>query len=236
VDAVTLNYRTRNVAPEFDDVNVSVGTRYQAPPRPANLEPGQRFDPQPNTTHDNDSIGVKWSVHDANDDQMVYSVYYRGAGQSRWLLLKSGLNERFYSFDASLLPDGGYVIKVVASDAPSHSPQEALSSQRESDHFDVDTTPPQIEDLKASVEGNTVHVQFRALDSFSPIKRAEYSLDAGDWHFLEPVGQLSDSKLESYDFSLPIAASGAGEEHVVVVRAYDRYENMNSAKVVVTGK
>ena len=124
----------------------------------------------------------------------------------------------------------------MASDAPSHSPQEALSSQRESDHFDVDTPPPQIQDLKASVEGNTVHVQFRAVDSFSPIKRAEYSLDAGDWHFLEPVGQLSDSKTESYDFSLPIPADGAGAEHVVVVRAYDRYENMNSAKAVVAAK
>lgn len=236
VDEVSLNYLTRNVAPEFDDVNVSVGTRYQAPPRPPNLEPGQRFDPQPNPTHDSDSIGVKWNVHDANDDQMVYSVYYRGDGQKRWLLLKSGISERFYSFDASLLPDGGYVIKVVASDAPSHSPEEALSSERESDHFDVDTTPPQIEDLKASLEGNAVHVEFRAVDSFSPIKRAEYSLDAGDWRYLEPVGQISDSKTERYDFSLPIAADQAGREHVVVVRAYDRYDNMSSAKAVVAGK
>jgi hypothetical protein len=236
VDEVTLNYLTKNVAPEFDSVEVSVGTRFQAPPRPPNFEPGQRFDPQPNPIHDSDSIGVKWNVHDPNDDQMVYSVYYRGDGQSRWLLLKNGLTERFYSFDASLLPDGGYTIKVVASDAPSHSPQEALSSERESDHFDVDTTPPQIEELKASVQGNAVHVQFRAVDSFSLIKRAEYSLDAGDWHLVEPVGQLSDSKTESYDFSLPIAADAVGQEHVVVVRAYDRYENMNSAKAVVAGK
>jgi hypothetical protein len=100
----------------------------------------------------------------------------------------------------------------------------------------VDTTPPQIEDLKAAVEGNAIRVKFRAVDSFSPIKRAEYSLDAGDWHYLEPVGQLSDSKTESYDFSLPIAADQAGREHVVVVRAFDRYDNMSSAKAVVAGK
>jgi hypothetical protein len=74
------------------------------------------------------------------------------------------------------------------------------------------------------------------VDSFSPIKRAEYSLDAGDWHFVEPVGQLSDSKSESYDFSLPLAADSFGQEHVVVVRAYDRYDNMESAKTVVPGK
>jgi sugar lactone lactonase YvrE len=236
VDKVTLNYLPQNVAPEFDDVVVTPGNRYQSPPRPANLDPGQRFDPQPNTVHDRQYIGVKWNVHDDNDDQMVYSVYYRGDDQSRWLLLKDNLSERFYSFDASLLPDGGYTIKVVASDAPSHSPGEALSSEKESDRFEVDTTPPQIEDLKASVQGNSVRVQFRAVDSFSPIKRAEYSLDAGDWHFVEPVGQLSDSKSESYDFSLPLPPDSAAQEHVVVVRAFDRYDNMESAKKVVNAK
>ena len=100
----------------------------------------------------------------------------------------------------------------------------------------MDTTPPQISDLKAAVQGNAVHVQFRATDNFSNIKRAEYSLDAGDWHFVEPSGQLSDSKSESYDFSLPLAADASQQEHVVVVRAYDRYDNMNSAKTVVPGK
>jgi sugar lactone lactonase YvrE len=230
LDSVTLNYLPKNVAPEFDDVTVSVGSRYQPQPRPPNLDPGQRFDPQPNPVRDRLSVGVKWNVHDENDDQLTYSVYYRADGQNRWLLLKDNIAERFYSFDASLLPDGGYTIKVVASDAPSHSIQDALLSERESDRFEVDTTPPQIEDLKAVVQGGAIHVQFRAVDGFSPIKRAEYSLDAGEWHFVEPIGQLSDSKSESYDFSVP---SSAGNEHVVVVRAYDRFDNMNAAKILV---
>ena len=236
VDSVTLNYLQKNVAPEFDEVVVTAGVRYQPMPRPAGLQTAQRFDPQPTPIHDSDSIGAKWTVRDQNDDQMVYSVYYRGEGQTRWLLLKDNLSEKFYSFDASLLPDGGYTIKVVASDSPSHSPGEALSSERESDRFEVDTTPPQIQDLKASVQGGKIRVQFRAADNFSTIKRAEYSLDAGDWHFVEPIGQLSDAKTESYDFSVPTPVDQSGQEHVVVVRAYDRYDNMNSAKTVVPAK
>jgi hypothetical protein len=90
--------------------------------------------------------------------------------------------------------------------------------------------------LKASVEGGKIRVEFRARDSFSTIKRAEYALDAGDWHFVEPVGQLSDAKSENYDFSLPLSGDRAGEEHVIVVRAYDRFDNMNSAKALVTGR
>jgi hypothetical protein len=244
VESVTLNYLPKNVAPEFDDVAVTPGVRYQAMPRPAGMgggtsmggETSQHFDAPAAPVHDRQSVGVKWTVHDDNDDQLTYSVYYRGDGESRWLLLKGNLSDKFYSFDASLLPDGGYTVKVIASDAPSHSPQEALSAEKESARFEVDTTPPQIVELKASVQGGAVHVQFRAVDSFSPIKRAEYSLDAGEWHFVEPVDQLSDSKSESYDFSLPIAGDASAQEHVVVVRVYDRYDNLVSAKTVVPGK
>jgi sugar lactone lactonase YvrE len=253
VESVTLSYLPKNVAPDFDDVTVQVGVRYQSLPKPAGGDMGAgnaqqaHFDTPPPTTHDHDSVGVKWSVHDDNDDQMIYSVYYRGDGDARWLLLKDNLTDKFYSFDASLLPDGGYTIKVVASDAPSHSPEQALTAEKESARFEVDTTPPQIENLAASVEGDKIHVTFRAVDSFSNIKRAEYSLDAGEWQFVEPAGQLSDSKTESYDFrvALPVinAASATAKtasaeqlEHVVVVRVYDRYDNMNSAKTVIHGK
>jgi hypothetical protein len=134
-----------------------------------------------------------------------------------------------------LLPDGAYTVKIVASDAPSHSPGDALTSEKESSRFEVDGTPPRIEALTATVDASQIHVTFHATDSFSPIDHAEYSIDAGDWHFIEPVGQLSDAKTESYDFKLPVTGSDT-DEHVVVVRAYDRYDNMSSAKTVIRGK
>jgi hypothetical protein len=256
VDSVTLNYLPKNVAPDFDDVSVQVGVRYQPLPKVQGVSDvgkgagqGQRFDQPPIATPDRGSIGVKWAVHDDNDDQMLYSVYYRGDGQTRWLLLKDNLTDKFYSFDSSLLPDGGYTIRVVASDAPSHSPGHALMAERESEHFDVDTTPPQIEGLSSTVEDGQIHVWFRAVDGFSPIKRAEFSVDASDWQYVAPVGQLSDAKTESYDFKVPVPEASpttagnaethdrqtkpASAEHIVVVRAYDRYDNMNSAKTVI---
>jgi len=254
VDSVTLNYLPKNVAPDFDDVSIQPGVRYMSLPKPApadmNVNPQQpHFDVPPPATRDRDSIGVKWSVHDDNDDQMAYAIYYRGDGEKNWLLLKDNLGDKFYSFDASLLPDGGYTVKVVASDAPSHSPGEALTSERESPRFEVDTTPPRIENLIGALEAGQLHVTFRAADTFSPIKRAEYSLDAADWKYVEPVGQLSDTKVETYDFRVPLPtdtsatgspalknAATAPLELVVVVRAYDRFDNMSSAKTVVREK
>jgi len=154
------------------------------------------------------------------------------------------------------LPDGGYTVKVIASDAPSHSPGEALYAERVSARFEVDSTPPVIENLTAGLEGSAegkssgaktgarIHVHFRAGDSYSPIKRAEYSLDGGDWQFVEPVGQLSDAKTEEYDFGVSVSRVDAApasmtesvaDDHVVVVRAYDRFDNLATAKVIVRG-
>jgi hypothetical protein len=244
VDSVTLYYLPKNVAPVIDEVSVQVGVRYQ-PVKASALtfgpdvsgSSGTHFESPVPSTHDRDAIGVKWSAHDENDDQLVYSLYYRGDGQSRWLLLKDDITDKAYSFDASLLPDGGYEVKVVASDAPSHSPGDALTAERVSRRFEVDTTPPQIENLTGSVEGKEIHVRFRAEDGFSTIKRAEYSIDAGDWKYVEPVGQLSDAKSENYDFRIPIESPDQeASEHVVVVRVYDKYDNMDTAKTVLHGR
>jgi len=253
VDYILLNYLPKNVAPEIDEIVVQPGYHYQPIPHVTGSEPpapGQpRFDPPPPAVRDRDSIGIRWQAHDDNDDQLVYTVYYRGDGDGRWLLLKNNLFDRYYSFDASLLPDGGYTVKVIASDAPSHSPGDALYAERVSARFEVDGTAPVIDNLTAVVEGKQtgkqIHVRFRASDSFSAIKRAEYSLDGGDWQFVEPVGQLSDSKTEDYDFRVavppaepepPPMAESTGDDHVVVVRAYDRFDNLATAKTVMHGK
>jgi hypothetical protein len=245
VDTVTLNYLPKNMPPEVDDVNVQLGLRYQPISKSGGLtlgtdvsgSSGGHFESPVPSTHDRDSIGVKWTAHDENDDQLVYSVYYRGDGEGRWLLLKDSLTDKAYSFDASLLPDGGYSIKVIASDAPSHSPGEALTSSRESRRFEVDTTAPRITNLTAALEAAQIHVRFHGEDGFSSIKRAEFSVDAGDWRYVDPASQLSDSKTEDYDFKVPLEAEkDAASEHVVVVRIYDKYDNMGAAKTVLRSK
>ena len=269
IDEVTINYLSKNVAPVVDEVVVQVGARFQPQPHISGPEtvavnlgpppqfPNPRIDNPPTANKDRGGVAVRWGAHDDNDDNLVYSVFYRGDNERDWKLLKSGLTDKFYSFDSGLLPDGGYTVKVTASDAPSHSPEDALADEKESQRFEIDNTAPRIENLAARVEGQDLHVTFHAADDSSPIKRAEYSIDAGDWQYVEPVGALSDSKSENYDFSVVLAGShptpeetvppakkksktpaassalaSVTAEHVVVVRVYDRSENVTTAKVL----
>jgi WD40 repeat protein len=251
IDSVTLYYLPKNVAPEVDDVTVVVGARVPAGTRVPNAE-DDNGSLQPNlpTVPDKHSIAVKWKARDANDDDLDYSVYYRGDGETRWKLLRDDISTRYVNLEADLFPDGGYTILVVASDAPSHSPEDSLTGQSASSRFEVDNTPPHIELLNTKVEDKQVHLTFRAVDSFSPIARAEYSIDAGDWQIAEPVGQISDYKVENYDFSVPIPSSAVlppenvegarpssarakPSEHTIVIRVFDRFENVGIAKTVV---
>ncbi len=260
LDAVTMNYLPRNVAPVVDEVVVAPGARVtgngglvQQPatvqvvfPASSAAQAISLIQTDTNTgpltaQKDRSAVTVRWSAHDDNGDDLMFAVWYRGVGEANWRLLKDKISERYLSFDSSLLPDGRYEAKVVASDGPVHTDAETMTGERASAAFTVDTTPPVPGALTAKLEGNAVHWTLEAMDAVSPIGHAEFSLDAGPWQYAEPVGGLSDSLKERYDAKAPLEDAGgsAGQatknarEHVLAVRVYDRAENMTSVKTVV---
>jgi hypothetical protein len=215
-------------------------------PAPANGAQPIGFTPDANAQplmaqKDKSAITVRWAAHDDNGDDLIFSVWYRGVGERNWRLLKHKIGEKYLSFDSSLLPDGNYELKVVASDAPNHTEADALTGERVSAAFVVDTTPPVPGTLTATMVGGKVHATFSVKDALSPIGHAEYSVDAGPWQYLEPVGRVSDSLEERYDLTAAVpvvqgeAAAGvvSAMEHVLAVRVYDRYENVVAVKTVV---
>ena len=73
-----------------------------------------------------------------------------------------------------------------------------------SERFVLDTATPNVGNLVARLEGGKLHVTAEAKDPASAIARAEYSIDAGPWQYIEPVGKISDATSERYDFSAPL--------------------------------
>src|SRR6476646_1171145 len=91
IPPVVLNYRPNNVAPVIDEVVVQPGMRFASQPKPvANVVPGSdnnngpRFDTPPAPIKDSGSVGVRWSAHDDNEDDLVYTLFYRGDNESAW--------------------------------------------------------------------------------------------------------------------------------------------------------
>jgi hypothetical protein len=249
LDAVALNYLPRNVAPVVDDVVVAPGARIAPSSGSAPAGTVQVVFPAASVAQaisvvqdagaapltaqrDKTSVTVRWSAHDDNGDDLMFSVWYRGEGERTWRLLKDKLSDRFFSFDSALLPDGRYQVRVLASDAPVHTDPDALTGERVSPWFTIDTTPPVPGPLTARLEAGKIHATFQATDATSPIAHAEYAVDGGAWQYLEPVGKLSDSPTERYDFRVDLPKTEAAE-HVIAIRVYDRFENAVSVKTVV---
>ncbi|HXN53352.1 MAG TPA: hypothetical protein VN943_15580 [Candidatus Acidoferrum sp.] len=264
---VTLAYLPRNVAPVIDAIAVQdPGVRAQAniiiqsgqqpivnlrQPQASNpigvvitqSSSPARFEQPPQGFQQKGFQSVLWAAHDENDDELRFSVYFRGENETDWKLLKDKLEQKFYSWDSTALPDGAYYLKIAATDAPANPPAQALTTERESERFVVDNTPPVIENLKTDafnrctgVCGDTnVIVKFTVRDATSSIERAQYSVDGGDWIIATPKNGISDAPEEQYQFTVGFnwKPGEPAKEHTIAVRAYDRFENVGSAKTTV---
>jgi len=263
IDWVSVAYEPRNVAPVIDGIAMQdPGVRVQTPvgitmtgnvtlkqppapnPNPtgviinANPPPAPKFEVQPQGSLQKGFQSVLWTAHDDNDDELKYALYFRGENQKDWLLLKDNLDQKFYSWDTSSMPDGAYYLKIVVSDSPSNPPDLALQAERESERFEVDNSTPTIGKIEASPtgmnadrsKGVSYDFQFTATHPTNSIEKAQYSVDGGEWVLARPVNGISDYRTETYSFTVRGLMPG---EHTIAVRAYDRFENVGSSKTTI---
>jgi len=246
---VAVNYLQRNLPPEIRSVEVqSPGVVFQrsnksgvssAAPAEGASGSGRAFDrehparrppQQPRPRNEAEGRAVQWTAADPNGDDLQYSVHYRGVEEKEWKLMEKDLTDPFFSWDATSMADGTYLLRVVAEDAPSNPPGASLSAERLSEPFDVDNNPPRIGPIRASVSGPSARVEFEVADSFTIPGSVEYSVNAGEWQSVHPVDGISDSIREDYRVDLPRLPAG---ETVVVVRAADAAGNSATAKVLL---
>ncbi|HML15719.1 MAG TPA: hypothetical protein VK419_01785 [Bryobacteraceae bacterium] len=251
LDEVDVAYLMKNVAPQIEGMEITAANyKFPAPAAPStsagpsnptlNLPPmghnrpapalsfGGEAGSTPALTYSKGQIGARWLAEDPNGDTMAFKIEIRGVNETVWKLLKDDLREHYYSWDSTAFPDGKYVLRITASDAPSNPPAEALTATLESDPFLIDNTAPEITGLTGTPAGSQIEVRFHAHDGLSVINKAEYSVNGGEWTLVDPVSRLSDSKDE--DYRVMVNHSG---ETTVAVRVWDEYDNQAVAKTVV---
>jgi hypothetical protein len=167
-----------------------------------------------------------WKGEDPDADRLVYSLQYRREGETAWRDLRTSLLDTIFVWDTTTVPDGRYLVRVVASDSAANAGDRALTAERESEPIDVDNTPPQIT-TEVTRQGTTTRVVIRVRDAQSPIAKLEYALAGEAWQLVYPADGLADSLEERFEFTLPAGTAPAA----VVVRATDLLQNTSSAAV-----
>ena len=172
----------------------------------------------------------QWVALDKNEDTLQYDLYYRAEGAATWVLLKKNVEDSFYSINSDTLPDGTYVVRLVASDSLSNTPETALSGERESRPFTIDNTAPEVTIKQDGLSGGRVRVAIDAADSTSTLSQAEISVDAGDFRTIFPKDGITDSRRESFTWQSDMLTPG---EHVITCRVYDQNDNVGLSKLIV---
>jgi sugar lactone lactonase YvrE len=249
ITEVDAAYQMKNVAPDIDEVEITPANykfptpssssssssltlpalgHHTASPSSTSL-PTPDAGSTPSMTYAKGFMGVRWLANDDNGDSMLFKVEIRGASESTWKLLADKIHEHYYSWDSTAFPDGKYLVRITATDAPSNPPGEALAASEQSEPFLIDNTPPEITGLAGTTAGSKLEVRFHAKDGVSSLAKAEYSINGSDWTVVEPTTRLTDSMEHDYRVQVD---RGVGEA-TVAVRVTDENDNQSVAKIVV---
>jgi sugar lactone lactonase YvrE len=251
LSSVTVPYLQQNFRPEvtslevlpsgvslvkvqtFSASGVPNGTGSESATARANARTGMPAPPRvpPRRVVQRGARSFQWSATDKNQDFLSYDLYYRGDTERTWKLLERNVEDTFYSIDSDTLPDGTYVVRVIASDAPSNPSNMALSSDLESQPFTIDNTPPDVAMVQQGMDRNRVRVAINVVDPTSTLNQAEISVDTGVWKPVFPADGIIDSKSEAFVWVSDDLSPG---EHVIAFRIYDDNDNAGMGKLLVT--
>jgi outer membrane protein assembly factor BamB len=173
-------------------------------------------------------VKLHWKVENTDGDDLTYRLSFREENDAVWRPLggPDPLTKTDYDWNTEGLPDGAYVVRVVASDERSQPRDRVLDSS-------LDSAPILVDNRKPEVVGLTPKYPFvsgRARDDQSPITSLEFAVDGGDWQVLSPSDGICDDLVESFTVKLPVLPPGP---HAVTVRAWDSADNVGAASVTV---
>ena len=212
ISRVTSAYVTPNLRPR-------IGSLKAAYPDPPQQQPGKEA-PLPVT-----KMNIEWEATDPNGDNLRYTLEYQPAESSRWIEIAKDLEQSPYEWQTRRVPDGWYLLHVVADDKQDNPPDMAMTATRRSSPILVDNSAPRLETLKHIVEGRVLTLSGTAIDDWSPLQAIAYVIDGGDlYHPILPEDLIFDSTREPWLVKISGLEPGP---HVVTLRVTDVRGNVS---------
>ena len=154
-------------------------------------------------------------------------MFYRREGDTTWRTLKSDLRDTLLVWDTSSVPNGTYVMTVLASDRKANPAEVALAGELESSSFEIDNVAPTVQIGSLRKDGTRFIVPAEVRDTDSAVTKVEYSLDAQRWQPAFPRDGILDGRQEVFEIRLDADAQG----RTLVIRATDALGNVGTGQV-----
>jgi outer membrane protein assembly factor BamB len=128
------------------------------------------------------------------------------------------------------LPDGRYRVRVAVSDGRSN-PSEPLSTEKVSDWFVVDNTPPTVRRNAIQRDAQGLPVIIPCVDALSYLTGADYRVDGGEWMGAACEDGIWDSPAETAHLDAKKLPAG---RHTIDFRIRDAAGNSRVEKISYT--
>jgi hypothetical protein len=219
---ILISYKQANLPPRIESLTVMEPGQVLVP---ANFNPAQQvYEPihpdrqgiftvlEAKATNENRRLKtlwkkgyrtLRWKSEDPNEDDMFANLEFRRAdAEEHWLPMAEDLTDTHHSFDATALPDGRYRFRLIVRDRLRSEESEVEVAELISEPVLVDHSVPVLIGVERQAAGLEVEVE----DLLSPLRRAEFSLDAGEWIPAGTVDGLLDGQHETLLLDLPDSA------------------------------
>ena len=141
-------------------------------------------------------LTLRWKAEDVNEDELEYELAFQRQGEgAEFLVMTDEIEEDYFSFDATVLPDGVYRFRLRASDRPDNTTETTRWADEVSETVVVDHTAPRIVSVSGTDRQGVTTVEVS--DALNPLRSAEVSVDGGDWAPAMTADALLDSQRES---------------------------------------
>ena len=177
-------------------------------------------------------IEITFTAKDDNKDTLEYTLEFRLAGRTGWILLKDELDKLKFKWDGRTVEDGRYEVRVVANDRKSNTPKTTMTGSRISDIFVIDNSAPEIKQAHLLVENSRVVATMLVEDGFSVLGSVRYTVDSNEkWITALPDDLVYDTLAETFTIQIEDLSSG---DHVIAFSVADDLGNTRYKTYEVT--
>ncbi len=215
IDRVELAYVRPNLAPSLTSLTAAYGETPDDPDKPTPTV-----------------VKIEWEASDPNGDRLRFDIHAQPITSSDaelpggWLTVAEDLDESPFEWNTKTMPDGRYILRVVAHDRLDNPAGSARAGSRRSAPLVIDNSPPALELTQTTAPSRTDRGVYTgsATDATSPLLAVEFRIaDDEPWRPALPDDLIYDSTTEAFTFTLPRLVPGG---HVLSIRARDTRGNV----------
>ncbi|MGL4394165.1 MAG: hypothetical protein ACRCS8_02970 [Brevinema sp.] len=182
---VKFPYTQQNLAPIFDNVTITQSNR--------------------------DTL-VGWVARDPNNDILEFDIYLAEDGMDKIKITPKPVQGTNFLIMNEMFPSGYKRITLVASDKPSNTPKDALTTEYHSIPVLIDSEGPRINPITINKRSKKASVS--ATDEFSIIKQMLVVIDGADPISILPKDGIFDDTREEFEFDVPVNKTTFIQVHI----------------------